>query len=423
MPFKQHNRQYDLVVFGATGYTGRLAAEYITANFPVNVKWAIAGRSESKLQAVAEDCKKLNPDRNPPAIETASVDNFEQMSALANKTFVLITTVGPYSARGEHAVKACAEAGTHYFDVTGESPWTYRMIKKYEKTAKESGAILIPQIGLESAPADLCTWALATTLRKQMNVKTRDVTISIHNIRAAPSGGTVSTLLTLFDHFTVSELAESGKPFAHSPVPHPNEPKRPRGSVWQKVLGVHHVPNLGTVTTAFTNPADQTVVERSWGLLSEIPSRKDEFYGPNFHWEECHRVRNWFHGVIIHLVIVIGVLLVATGSPVRAVLRRIVPEPGTGPSRDEMEKEEVEWRGIANPDTEMPTNKQAFCRAWYKGSMYALTAMFCCEGARTVLEDDLGLEGGFYTPCCLGQGLIDRAHDGGFKMETRIQDK
>lgn len=169
----------------------------------------------------------------------------------------------------------------------------------------------------------------------------------------------------------MSELAESGKPFAHSPVPHPNEPKRPRGSIWQKVLGVHHVPNLGTVTTAFTNPADQTVVERSWGLLSEIPSRKDEFYGPNFHWEECHRVRNWFHGVIIHLVIVIGVLLVATGSPVRAVLRRIVPEPGTGPSRDEMEKEEVEWRGIANPDTEMPTNKQAFCRAWYKGSMYA----------------------------------------------------
>lgn len=310
-----------------------------------------------------------------------------------NKTFVLITTVGPYSAHGEHAVKACAEAGTHYFDITGESPWTYKMIKKYEKVAKRSGAILIPQIGLESAPADLCTWALATTLRKQMGVKTKDVTISIHNIRfveclffprlfsgvhtesfgyrAAPSGGTVSTLLTLFDYFTVSELAESGKPFAHSPVPHPNEPKRHRRSIWQKVFGVYHVPNLGTVTTAFTNPADQAVVERSWGLLSQIPSRKDEFYGPNFHWAECHRARNWLHGVIIHLAIVIGVLLVATGPPVRAVLRRIVPEPGTGPSRDEMEKEEVEWRGIANPDTETPTNKQACCRAWYNGSMYA----------------------------------------------------
>lgn len=117
------------------------------------------------------------------AIETAGVDDYEAMSALAKKTFVMITTVGPYSVHGEHAVKACVEAGTHYFDVTGETPWVYKMIKKYEKAAKESGAILIPQMGLESAPADLCTWSLANTLRKQMDVKTKDVIISIHNIR------------------------------------------------------------------------------------------------------------------------------------------------------------------------------------------------------------------------------------------------
>ncbi|PTB56705.1 hypothetical protein M431DRAFT_111921 [Trichoderma harzianum CBS 226.95] len=423
MPFKEHNRQYDLVVFGATGYTGKLAAEYIIANFPVNLKWAIAGRSESKLQAIVEDCKKLNSDRNPPAIETAGVDSYDEMSALAKKTFVMITTVGPYSAHGEYAVRACAEAGTHYFDVTGETPWVYRMIKKYEKTAKESGAILIPQMGLESAPADLCTWSLAQTLRKQLNAKTRDVIISIYNLRAAPSGGTVSTVLTIFDHFTLSELAESGKPFALSPIPHPGEPKRHNASIWQKIFGVHYVPNLGTVTTAFTSSADQGLVERSWGLLSEIPSRKDEFYGPNFHWAECYRPRNWLYGVIVHWVIVIGIFLVATGKPVRTLLRNVVPAPGTGPSKDEMEKEEVEWRGIANPDTELPADRQAFCRAWYYGSMYSLTAMLCSEAARTVLEDDLELDGGFYTPCCLGQGIVDRAHNGGFKMETRIQQK
>ncbi|KAJ4858956.1 saccharopine dehydrogenase NADP binding domain-containing protein [Trichoderma breve] len=406
MPFKEHDRQYDLVVFGATGYTGRLAAEYITANFPVNLKWAIAGRSESKLQAIVDDCKKLNSDRNPPAIETAGVDSYDEMSALANKTFVMITTVGPYTAHGEYAVKACAEAGTHYFDVTGETPWVYRMIKKYEKTAKESGAILIPQMGLESAPADLCTWSLAQTLRKQLSAKTRDVIISIYNLRAAPSGGTVSTVLTIFDHFTLSELAESGKPFALSPI-----------------FGVHYVPNLGTVTTAFTSSADQGLVERSWGLLSEIPSRKDEFYGPNFHWAECYRPRNWLYGVIVHWIIVIGVFLIATGKPVRTLFRNFVPAPGTGPSKGEMEKEEVEWRGIANPDTELPADRQAFCRAWYYGSMYSLTAMLCSEAARTVLEDDLELDGGFYTPCCLGQGIVDRAHNGGFKMETRIQYK
>ncbi|UKZ80641.1 hypothetical protein TrVFT333_008404 [Trichoderma virens FT-333] len=358
MPFKEHNRQYDLVVFGATGYTGRLAAEYITANFPVNLKWAIAGRSESKLQGLVEDCKKLHSDRNPPAIETAQVDSYDEISALAKKTFVLITTVGPYSAHGEYAVKACAEAGTHYFDVTGETPWVYKMIKKYEKTAKESGAILIPQMALEAAPADLLTWSLAQTLRKQMDARTKDVVISIHNMRSTPSGGTLSTFTTVFDHFTL-----------------------------------------------------------------KIPSRKDEFYGPKFHWNECYRPRNWLHGVIIHWVLVLGVLLVAIGPPIRALFRKLVPAPGTGPSRDEMDKEEAEWRGIANPDTESPTDKQAFVRAWYNGSMYQMTAMFCCEGARTVLEDDLQLDGGFYTPCCLGQGIIDRARVGGFRMETRIQQK
>ncbi|KAL7937604.1 Saccharopine dehydrogenase domain-containing protein [Trichoderma chlorosporum] len=424
MPFKEHNRQYDLVVFGATGYTGQLVTEYITANLPVNLKWAIAGRSESKLRAIVEDCQKLHSDRNPPAVETASVENDEEMSALAKKAFVMITTVGPYCAYGEHAIKACAEAGTHYFDASGETPWVYKMIKKYEKAAKESGAIIIPQMGLESAPADLCTWSLAQTLRKKMDAQTRDVVISIHELRTTPSGGSFSTIFTLFDHLTLSELVESEKPFAHSPVPHPGEPKRHAVSIWQKIVGVHYVPGLGTVTTAFNGTGDQGIVERSWGLLSEIPSRKDEFYGPNFHWAEYLRPRNWLYGLLIHwALIVFGVFLVATGPSIKALFQRFVPAPGTGPSKADREKEGAEWRGIANPDTESPADKQAFCRAWYHGSMYSMTAMFCSEAARTVLEDDLQLDGGFYTPCCLGQGIIDRAHDGGFNIETRIQHK
>jgi short subunit dehydrogenase-like uncharacterized protein len=111
------------------------------------------------------------------------VDNNEEMSALAKKTFVMITTVGPYSQYGEQAVKACVEAGTHYFDATGEAPWVYKMIKKYESIAKESGAILIPQMGLESAPPDLCTWSLANTLRKEMDAQTKDVVLSLHVFR------------------------------------------------------------------------------------------------------------------------------------------------------------------------------------------------------------------------------------------------
>ncbi|KAM0263502.1 hypothetical protein ACHAQJ_001120 [Trichoderma viride] len=422
MPFKEHNRLYDLVVFGATGYTGRVVAEYITANFPVDTKWAVAGRSASKLQVIVEDCKTVHSDRSPPGIEIVNVDNDEEMSALARKTIVMITTVGPYSQHGEQAVKACVKAGTHYFDATGESPWVYKMIKKYEKAAKESGAILIPQMGMESAPPDLCTWSLANVLRKQMDAKTKDVVLSLHTFRAAPSAGTISTVLNIFDYLTWSELLESGKPFAHSPVPHPAEPKRYETSTWQKIFGIHNVPNLGTLTTALTGSTDQGVIERSWGLLSEIPSRKDQFYGPNFRWAEYRKARNWLEGIFTHWVLIVAFLLVSIG-PIRAVAKKFAPEPGTGPAKEDMDKEEVEWRGIANPDTELPADKQAFCRAWYHGSMYKMTAMLCSEGARIVLEDDLELGGGFYTPCCLGQRIIDRAHEGGLKIEARLQDK
>ena len=106
------------------------------------------------------------------------------MSALAKKTCVLITAVGPYSIYGEHAFKACAEAGTHYVDATGEFPWVHKMIKKYEATAKKTGAILVPQSGIESAPVDLGTWAMAKAIRTELGAPTKDVTIALHRIRS-----------------------------------------------------------------------------------------------------------------------------------------------------------------------------------------------------------------------------------------------
>lgn len=102
------------------------------------------------------------------------------MQALAKKTFILITTVGPYFQYGEYAFKACAENGTHYFDVTGEVPWVKKMITKYEDAAKASGAMMFPEIGVESAPPDLLTWSMAKTIREQLSAQTGDVTVSVH---------------------------------------------------------------------------------------------------------------------------------------------------------------------------------------------------------------------------------------------------
>lgn len=98
-------------------------------------------------------------------------------------TALVITTVGPYCKYGESVFKACARSGTHYVDCTGEVPWVARMINKYQDTAQGSGAIMIPQNGVESAAADLCTWAMVRHLRSELDVYTKDVVLSLHKAR------------------------------------------------------------------------------------------------------------------------------------------------------------------------------------------------------------------------------------------------
>jgi short subunit dehydrogenase-like uncharacterized protein len=120
-----------------------------------------------------------------PGIEICGLTDSD-LTGLAKKTFILITTVGPYGKLGEPAFKACAENGTHYLDVTGEVPFVAKMLKKHESTAQASGALMFPQIGIESAPPDLVTWSLASFIRTSFSSPIRDVTVSIHNLKYVP---------------------------------------------------------------------------------------------------------------------------------------------------------------------------------------------------------------------------------------------
>ncbi|CAM1505491.1 Fc.00g111280.m01.CDS01 [Cosmosporella sp. VM-42] len=421
MPFiKDHGRQYDVVVFGATGYTGKLTAEYITNYLPTDLKWAVAGRNESKLQAVVDECKKLNSDRVAPGIEIANL-NGEDLAALAQKTCVFLTTVGPYSLHGEHAFKACAESGTHYVDATGEAVWTNKMIKKYEAAAKESGALLFPQSAIESAPPDLCTWLMAKAVRTELGLPLKDTIVSLHTLSSTPSGGTLASALSLLDVFSIKEVQDASSPYAQSPIPH-KEPTRPKKTLIEKVLGVRTIPNLGLLTTSATGSTDIAVVERTWGLLSTTPSRKDQFYGPNFVYAEYFKARNHLHGVFIHLLLFFGTIVFAFVPPLRHFLKKRVAQPGEGAEREQSDKDALEYRGVATPDSDEPTGKQAYCRAWHHGGMYYLTGKFLGEIAATILQDDLDLPGGVYTPACLGQSLIDRLDKAGFHTEVKILD-
>ncbi|KAF6842792.1 saccharopine dehydrogenase [Colletotrichum musicola] len=427
MPIKQHGRQYDIVVFGATGYTGAFVTEHITTHLPSNLKWAVAGRSESKLRDVVANCNELNPDRVQPEIEICNLTD-EDIESLVKKTFILITTVGPYAQYGEHAFRACAENGTHYLDVTGETPWTGTMINKYEGAAQETGAMMFPQIGIESAPPDLVTWLLAKQVREKLQTTTAAVTVSIHQLDSAPSGGTLATVLGLFESFSIQEVRAQHKPYALSPVPNRNKVQS-QTPFLAKLTGLRNISNLGLMTTSVAGMTDTPIIQRSWGLMASLPSREKQFYGPNFSFHEYMRAKSYLRGIVIHWALAFFGLLLATVPPFRKLARRFVYQPGDGPDRELAKRDEIEYRGIAVPDKKSKTGyPQAYCRAWYTGSMYyhnlltglIVTGMLLAQAASTLLEDDVELPGGVFTAACLGQPYIDRLHDVGFKFESKL---
>lgn len=139
-----------------------------------------------------------------------------------------------------------------------------------------------------------------------------------------------------------------------------------------KLTGLRTVPNLGLLTTFLAADTDSAIIGRTWGLLSQAGGAKgSEAYGPNFRFSEHMRTRNWLSGMAMHYGLALSGFLLAVLPPLRWVIRRLVYKQGDGPDKEQSKKDEIEFRGVAVPDTDRPVGKQAFCRATYFGSMYA----------------------------------------------------
>jgi len=153
MPKDARWRELDLVVFGATGFTGRLIAAYLAAKG--QTRWGLAGRDYDRLRGLRADLTNIDPSAAQADIITARVEDAGSLAAMAERARVVITTVGPYARYGEPVVAACVEAGTDYLDLTGEPSWWSRVVSRYHDRAVEKGALLVPSCGFESVPADL----------------------------------------------------------------------------------------------------------------------------------------------------------------------------------------------------------------------------------------------------------------------------
>ncbi|KAL9603475.1 MAG: hypothetical protein Q9219_001162 [cf. Caloplaca sp. 3 TL-2023] len=410
-------RQYDLILLGATGYTGKLCAEHIVKTLPTNLKWAVSGRSYDRLCAVLEEIKSYNHDRIQPAVEVATL-SLDDLKKLALKCRLILNTVGPYFRCGSPVVQACAETGTHYLDVTGETPWVYEMIRKYHDVAKANGAIIIPEIGFESTPSDLLAWSLANLIRGKFSLSTKEVVASVHEIRSQPSGGTLATVVGILDHYSLGELAKASAPWALSPIAKTSSSTQV--PLMTRLFGVRKQPHLGTLTTSMSAGPNVAIVQRTWGLLGG-----PEGYGKNFEYHEYMRVKNSLAGIILHFALALGLIVLAV-PPLRWLVQVAAHNfhaPGQGAAKEDTAQDCCEFRAIAEADHDSPKPKKAMAKFRYQGGIYYMTGLFLAEAAMVLLQEDelvRKLGGGLLTPAMLGQPFIDRLRNAGVVLESRI---
>lgn len=222
--------EFDIVLVGATGFTGLLVAKDLVLNAPTTLRWALAGRSQSKLDNALCELKKLNPRLALPGSIVVDTLKYEQCLEVVERTTCVITTVGPYSILGESLLRACATKGVHYCDLTGEIPFVKKMISKYEKVAQDSGSIVVCCSGFDSIPVDITNFLVAKYIREKYDAGTKDAKTIVEDVRGAASGGTLASVFSLLDIFSLKEISAAHAPWSISPR---------RGSKSQK--GTPHV--------------------------------------------------------------------------------------------------------------------------------------------------------------------------------------
>jgi short subunit dehydrogenase-like uncharacterized protein len=183
--------EFDIIVYGATGYTGRLVAEHLAARYGVDgpVKWAMAGRSPQKLEEVRD---LIGAPKTTPLVVADAADP-AQLEAMVGRAKAIITTVGPYQLYGSDLVAACAAAGTDYLDLCGEPNWMRRMIEAHEAAARASGARILFSCGFDSIPFELGVFFCEETAKQQLGGPVPRVKGRLRGMRGGLSGGTAAS--------------------------------------------------------------------------------------------------------------------------------------------------------------------------------------------------------------------------------------
>lgn len=382
---------YDLILFGATGFTGGLTAEYLARHAPDSLRWALAGRSVRKLADVKRRLAKLSPACESLGLVQADVNNPESLAAMAASTRAVVTTVGPYIHYGEPLVKACAEAGTHYLDLTGEPEFVELCLQRYDAVARATGAKIVNCCGFDSIPHDL--GVLYTVLHCPP-----DVPLQIRgyvSLSMDVSGGTWQSAIHAFSR--ARHYLQLRRQRGRSPAPAGRQ-------VRALPPGLRREPQIGGWAVPFPT-IDPQVIRRSARALDR--------YGPDFRYAHYLQLKHWPL-----------VLAGAAGATTLFALAQIPPTrrwllsrraAGQGPSPERRARSWFEVRFLAD------AGGQALRTQVSGGDPgYDETAKMLGEAALCVLLDETPDHAGVITPAmAFGEPLIHRLQQAGMRFDTQ----
>jgi short subunit dehydrogenase-like uncharacterized protein len=378
--------KFDIVVYGATGFTGQLVAEYLAERYrgDRNLKWAMAGRSLEKLATVRD---AIGAPADTPLIVADAADS-ASLKAMVEQTRSVITTVGPYQRYGEELLAACVAAGTDYFDLCGEPIWMRQMIDKYEVAAKASGARIVFSCGFDSVPFELGAFFVQEEAKRVFGAPSLRVKGRVRDFRGALSGGTAASAKATFDAVAkdISLIAILNDPFALTPGF--IGPKQPKGN------RLAYEDDLQSWAAPFMMALINTRNVHRSNMLMDFP------YGKEFVYDEM--------------------VLTGPGEKGEANAKRVLaanaektgpnaPKPGEGPSKEERENGRFDLLYIAIA----PDGRQV--RAGVTGDRdpgYGSTSKMISECAICLLRDASDVPAGFWTPgAAMQHSLIKRLVD------------
>lgn len=394
------NTAYDLVVFGATSFVGKIMCRYLLdyAQHQEDLSWAIAGRSSERLESLKSE---LGSSADSIDVLLADAANEDDLRAICERTRVVITTVGPYALYGEPLVKVCVETGTDYCDLTGEVQWIDLMLQRYEEKAKASGARIVHCCGFDSIPSDLGSYFTQQQANEDFGEPCREIKMAVKGFSGGVSGGTVASLMNVAKEAAADSALRKKlqDPYLICPKGTPKLRQR-------NVIAGEYDKDFGVWLAPFVMAAINTrVVIRSGALCEE--------YGEGFRYSEAMMMGKGLKGRLSANALAAGLgglMVAAAVKPSRWVLEKfVVPKPGEGPSHDEQENGFYDLRFHGKTAS---GNTLRVKVTGDKDPGYGSTAKMLVQAGICMAKDMQDKSGGFWTPASLfGEALIDRLQE------------